>query len=509
MSVMNLGRVKGNSWYIGDLITGKSTTPTAFPASGVSYAIIGDVYLNVTGDDRGHVYQCDTAGDPDDALWVFVGTILGPMPEVVNNLESTSTTKALSAAMGKKLNDLLDTYGLQPYVVTPTSGAVAYTAAVVIEDKDTTFTVTDIEGNTGTHSHTEAGGTQVTVNITIGTSIGLPDNGAVIKSIKSSGAKIFSYKLYDSTSTEIFSETPSLWDHITNDELNIVPYSDITEGANTYKSGLISKIISGIRTTLYPVTHAKAVFFDKENNQNVYDRMVADETSLGVAETSLGKAVANTPWYGSCSTAAATAAKVATTADTMIGTLAAGMKVSILFEHENTAADPTLNVDGNGAIPIVAFGTTAPTVSWKDGEVVNFIYDGTSWIMGATAGQVEKITSDLSELDNPTPDIIVDATNKTYAVALNEVFAQIDFSKITYHTHLRIGGTIAHISVYNVNNYIEFSSGGWGNHTTISSENFILLTDGSQRVTLECKTSGNTLVNNSNANVGSNIYLYY
>lgn len=391
MSVMNLGRVKGNSWYIGDLITGESTTPTAFPASGVSYAIIGDVYLNVTGDDRGHVYQCDTAGDPDDALWVFVGSILGPMPEVVNNLESSSTTKALSAAMGKKLNDLLDTYGLQPYVVTPTSGAVAYTAAVVIEDKDTTFTVTDIEGNTGTYSHTEAGGTQATVNITIGTSIGLPDNGAVIKSIKSSGAKIFSYKLYNSTSTEIFSETPSLWDHITNDELNIVPYSDITEGANTYKSGLISKIISGIRTTLYPVTHAKAVFFDKANNQNVYDRIVADETSLG-------KAVANTPWYGSCSTAAATAAKVATTADTMIGTLAAGMKVSILFEHENTAADPTLNVDGKGAIPIVAFGTTAPTVSWKDGEVVNFIYDGTSWIMGATAGQVEKITSDLSEL---------------------------------------------------------------------------------------------------------------
>ena len=384
MSVLNLGRVKGNTWYVGDQITGSSTTPTAFSGSGITYAIVNDCYLNTTGADRGNVYQCDTPGDADTALWVYVGSILGAMPEVVNNLTTNSSTKALSAAMGKKLKDLLDSCGVQPYTVTPTSGSTAFTASMVIEDFDTTFTVTDMDGNTGTYAYTNGGGTTATVNITIGTSIGLPDNGAVIKAINSSGAKIISYALYDSDSTEIFSETPSLWDHLTADEQNIIPYSDITEGLNTYKSGLISKIISGVRTTLYPVTHAAAVWFNQGANKTIKDIF----TQL----------FNDTPWYGTSSTAAATADKVATTSDTLLGTLTAGQKVRVKFDYTNSAADPTLNVDGTGAVAIKAYGSTAPTVAWQAGDVVDFTYDGTYWIMGATAGQVATLSSDLSEI---------------------------------------------------------------------------------------------------------------
>ena len=286
MSELSLGKVRGNMWYDGDGITGSSTSPTIFSGSGVTKAYVGDHYLN-TDTDRGNVYACVTKGDPTEAEWVYVGTILGPMPDVVNNLESTSTTKALSAAMGKKLNDLLDSCGIQPYVVNPTSDGTSFTASVVIDDKDTTFTVVDDEDNEGTYSYTNGGGTTATVNITIGTSIGLPNNGAVIKSIKSSGAKIISYALYDSASTEIFSETPSIWEHLTNDELNIMPYSDITEGLNTYKSGLISKIISEIRTTLYPITHAKAVWFDKSANQTVHDKIGSVDTKIGAMDDNI------------------------------------------------------------------------------------------------------------------------------------------------------------------------------------------------------------------------------
>jgi hypothetical protein len=109
------------------------------------------------------------------------------------------------------------------------------------------------------------------VIITIGTSIGLPNNGAIIKTIESSDAEIFSYELYDNTSTLIYSEEPNLWKHITDDELNILPYTSITEGGNTYKSGLISKIISAVRTTLYPVTHAKAVWFNQAASKTMND----------------------------------------------------------------------------------------------------------------------------------------------------------------------------------------------------------------------------------------------
>lgn len=103
----------------------------------------------------------------------------------------------------------------------------------------------------------------------------------------------------------------------------------------------------------------------------------------------------NIPWYGTSSTAAATTAKVATTAAGNLGALAAGQKVKIKFTYANTASAPTLNVDSKGAKSIKAYGTTAPTVWWKAGDVVEFTYDGTNWIMGATSGQIEQLNNDL------------------------------------------------------------------------------------------------------------------
>ena len=283
---LNLGRVVGSIWYSGIGITGNSTTPTKYPDSGVTKALADDMYLNVTGNDRGNVYRCSTGGDADTAEWVYVGSILGASPDVIDNLESTATTKALSANQGKVLKDILDNAGLEPLVVTPTLGQATYTASLVIEDKTTTFTVTDMDDNTGTYSYTGQGGTTAIVNITIGTSIGLPQSGAIIKSIASSDARIKSYVLYDSASTEIFSETPSLWAHITDDEQNIIPSTNITDGANTYKSGIISKIIDGVRTALYPITHAKAVWFSKTRNETVYDKIGYMDDNIAPTEVS-------------------------------------------------------------------------------------------------------------------------------------------------------------------------------------------------------------------------------
>ena len=123
----------------------------------------------------------------------------------------------------------------------------------------------------------------------------------------------------------------------------------------------------------------------------------------------------NIHWYGTSSTAAATTAKVATTAAGNLGALAAGQKVSIKFTNANTASDPTLNVDGKGAHAIKAYGTTAPTVWWKAGDVVTFTYDGTNWIMGATQGEIEQINSDLAGIKATTYD---DSTALTQGNAL-------------------------------------------------------------------------------------------
>ena len=57
--------------------------------------------------------------------------------------------------------------------------------------------------------------------------------------------------------------------------------------------------------------------------------------------------------YGTCSTAAGTAAKVVILADFV---LFKGAQISVFFSYANTVASPTLNVNGTGAKAIWARG---------------------------------------------------------------------------------------------------------------------------------------------------------
>lgn len=78
--------------------------------------------------------------------------------------------------------------------------------------------------------------------------------------------------------------------------------------------------------------------------------------------------------YGACSTAAATAAKVATVEGFSLYT---GVTVSILFTYGNTASSPTLNVNSTGAKNIRVNGAGA--AYWMNNNTVTFVYDGTYW----------------------------------------------------------------------------------------------------------------------------------
>lgn len=88
--------------------------------------------------------------------------------------------------------------------------------------------------------------------------------------------------------------------------------------------------------------------------------------------------------YATCTTAKATAAKVATVIDSQAFTLMEGVTVHVKFTYSNTASSPTLNVSGSGAKAIMRYGTTAVSTaaasSWRDGAVVAFTYDGTNWV---------------------------------------------------------------------------------------------------------------------------------
>lgn len=96
-------------------------------------------------------------------------------------------------------------------------------------------------------------------------------------------------------------------------------------------------------------------------------------------------------YYGASTTAASTAAKTDTTACTS-AVIRKGTVVRLSMTNANTAASPTLNINGTGAKAIYAgLGTsTRPLVSnglsWTDGSTVGFVFDGQYWRVGETAG---------------------------------------------------------------------------------------------------------------------------
>lgn len=86
--------------------------------------------------------------------------------------------------------------------------------------------------------------------------------------------------------------------------------------------------------------------------------------------------------YGTCATAAATAAKVVTCAN--FDHLLEGVTIHVKFTYNNTSSAPTMNVNGTGAKNIVGGGTVGGVTyvpEWHANRVVSFTYDGTNWVM--------------------------------------------------------------------------------------------------------------------------------
>lgn len=86
-------------------------------------------------------------------------------------------------------------------------------------------------------------------------------------------------------------------------------------------------------------------------------------------------------WYGTCATAASTAAKVVTCPGF---TLEAGSVITVHFDNAQTNTAPTLNVNGTGAVPVWKDGAVSSNgpnaVYWYlPGVDATFSYDGSHW----------------------------------------------------------------------------------------------------------------------------------
>lgn len=133
--------------------------------------------------------------------------------------------------------------------------------------------------------------------------------------------------------------------------------------------GALDATISGLATnkTITALTETDGIISASASNISITRSQVSDIAGVIM-------------YYGECSTATATAAKVVTVQDGF--SLTSGACVRVKFTNENVSV-PTLNVNGTGAKDIYWKGAShtsgAPDYLWNAGTVMDFVYDGTRW----------------------------------------------------------------------------------------------------------------------------------
>lgn len=83
--------------------------------------------------------------------------------------------------------------------------------------------------------------------------------------------------------------------------------------------------------------------------------------------------------YGTCDTPSTTAEKLVTCdsfQEAQIGT-----NIRVKFQYANGASAPSLNINGLGGIAIKRDSSDNMTSFWVANEIVDFIYDGTNWVI--------------------------------------------------------------------------------------------------------------------------------
>ena len=204
-------------------------------------------------------------------------------------------------------------------------------------------------------------------------------------------------------------------------------------------------------------------------------------TKLATARTIDGvsfNGTANITHYGTCSTAAATAAKTVTCTGF---TLATGAKVIVKFTVTNTAASPTLNVNSTGAKAIYYKGAAISAGYLAANKVYSFIYDGTNYVLigdvdtntNTTYSTGTASTAGLTKLYTGTGT----ATDGT--MTQNAITTALNGKAASSHTHTKSQITDFPSSLKNPN-AIKFTGAVTATY------------DGSAAVTVDIPTSGAT-----------------
>ena len=183
--------------------------------------------------------------------------------------------------------------------------------------------------------------------------------------------------------------------------------------------------------------------------------------------------------FGSCSTAAATAAKVVSCTGFVLGT---GARITVKFTVTNTAANPTLNVNGTGAKAIKYRGSTISAGYLAANRVYTFIYDGTDYELvgdintnttyntgtASTAGLTRLYTSTGSAVDGTmTQKAITDALAGKSSSSHTHKYAGSSSAGGAANSANKINGiALTNQSLNDYHNGVNFYYGAGGNTCT-------------------------------------------
>ena len=180
-------------------------------------------------------------------------------------------------------------------------------------------------------------------------------------------------------------------DNTENKNNKVTSWSSTTTDTNYPSEKLVKDSLDGKADKVASATAGDIATLDANGNlvdsgTTIANAHVAEADKLHTARNIDGVSFdgsAKIHHFGSCSTAANTAAKTVTLDDSMGFTLEKGAKVYVKFTNSNTASNPTLSVNGSTAKPIYRSGTayagTSANQSWPANSVVPLLYDGTAW----------------------------------------------------------------------------------------------------------------------------------
>lgn len=241
-------------------------------------------------------------------------------------------------------------------------------------------------------------GAQITVKFSYANTAASPTlnvNGTGAKPIWARGAAILPQYYWSTSCVQHFTYDGSHW-VMENAESQEETYKRLTNNSqNTglyLENGSLYLNASYVNTGALSITkNGSEVFYANVDTGVV--RISGSSISItagDTVDTAIDNAVNEVKAsYGTCSTAAATAAKVVTLSKFALYT---GAKISVKFTYANTAASPTLNVNGTGAKTIRAFNaslTASSPYNWRANSIVEFVYDGTYWQLAANYDQQE------------------------------------------------------------------------------------------------------------------------